>query len=156
MSCIVTPAATFTEEQEQKALIRGATPRTFPPQEAVQLAVPLLCLPTLTRSGWTDSGEGGGGGSDLSLSFTLTDTSGAPQVGDPITIGGTTINTNSQGVAGPFIITNNYQPVALTLTVTNTAGAVQVGLNVTLGGVTKTTDSSGQVTFNISGTGVVS
>ena len=47
MSCIVTPAATFTEEQEQKALIRGATPRSFPPQQATQLKVPLLCLATV-------------------------------------------------------------------------------------------------------------
>ena len=44
MSCIVTPATSYSEEQEQKALIRGATPRSFPPQQATQLKVPLLCL----------------------------------------------------------------------------------------------------------------
>jgi len=52
MSCETVPPTTITEEQQQKLITRGATPRSFPPQTALKLAVPLLCIPQLLSSGW--------------------------------------------------------------------------------------------------------
>ena len=154
MTCVQAPLAVLTEDDNQALISRGAHPTTVEPSFVTKLPTPILCIPKLSTSGWTDPGEQGA--SDLSLTFTLVDSTGSPQAGDPITIGSTTINTNSSGVAGPFVITNNYQPVVLTLTVTNKSGAPQAGLTVTLGGISKTTKSSRKVTFKISGTGVVS
>jgi hypothetical protein len=45
VSCIGTPATAFTEDQEQKQLVKGFTLRTFDPTLAGKLAVPKTCLP---------------------------------------------------------------------------------------------------------------
>lgn len=95
-------------------------------------------------------------GITLEITFQVLDSTMTPIPNAQVTIGSTTLFTNSSGYAGPFAVTVTAVGVTLTLTVEYVGGAVIPNAQVILQQVRKVTNTLGQVVYNISANGIVS